>query len=241
MDYYERIERLISLIYPKRCLFCEEVLPFNDSAGLCQSCKDHVMYLTMCICIKCGKPHIDPSDNYCFDCNKTEHHFRLGRGMWIYEGPAKKALHKYKYYHRKAMGKGFGQELYRFYQQNIVWDIDVITSVPLHPLRLKERTFNQSAYVADILGRKLGVETNNKLLKRTINTKPQKDLTDLERITNVENAFEFDSKFQCLNKNVLIVDDVYTTGSTIDNCAKVLLMQGARNVYFLALAIGYGF
>lgn len=241
MKGYELLDRFLGLIYPKRCLLCDEVLPYDTVSGLCKSCKDNVMVLTMCICKKCGKPHIDPNDDICYDCNKKEHFFRQGRSMWIYEGAVKKAIHKYKYHHRKAQGKGFAQELEKFYRQNIHWDINVITSVPLHPLKLKERSFNQSAYLATVFGRKIGAEVNNKLLIRTINTKPQKDLSDKERIFNVENAFTWNDQYRCKNQNILIVDDIYTTGSTIDNCAKVLLNHGAKNVYFLTLAIGKGF
>lgn len=241
MKVNELIDKLLELIYPKRCLLCDEVLPYNTAATLCRPCKGNVMYLTMCICRKCGKPHIDPGDDLCYDCSKKEHFFRQGRGMWIYEGDVKKAIHKYKYQHRKAQGKGFADELSQFYRQNTAWDIDIITSVPLHPLKLKERSFNQSAYLATVFGQKLDIEVNNNLLIRIKNTKPQKDLTDLQRILNVENAFQMKSEYQCHNQNILILDDIYTTGSTIDNCAKVLLKNGARNVYFLTLAIGKGF
>ncbi len=241
MKIYELIDKILGLFYPKRCLLCDEVLPFNAATYVCKPCRDNVMELTMCICRKCGKPHIDPHDDICFDCKKKQHYFRQGRALWTYEGIVKKAIHRYKYHHRQALGKGFAQELSRFYRQNIPWDIDLIISVPLHPLKLKQRSFNQAAYLATLFGRELGIEVNNNLLIRTKNTQPQKDLTDLERILNVENAFEFNQKYACVNQNVLILDDIYTTGNTIDNCAKELLAHGARNVYFLTLAIGKGF
>ncbi|MBC7958531.1 MAG: ComF family protein [Vallitaleaceae bacterium] len=161
--------------------------------------------------------------------------------MWLYEGKVKKAIHTYKYHLRKSHGKAFAQELYQFYTKHVGWKVDVITCVPLHPSKMKERSFNQAAYLATLLGEKLEVKVDNNLLVRTKNTRPQKDLTDIERIVNLENAFEMNKQSGCQNQRILIVDDIYTTGSTIDNCAKILLKQGAKDVYFLTLAIGKGY
>lgn len=234
------IDKIISVIYPTRCLLCDEVLSFGEKSIICTECKSDAIWITGSICKKCGKPLECHRLDLCYDCSKKMKYYNEGRGMWVYEGAVKKAIHKYKYGNRRGNGKAFAKELYQFYIENISWDIDCITSVPLHPEKLKERSFNQSALIADILGIRLGISVDNYMLIRTKNTKPQKDLSDFDRILNVMDAFSICNLSSSSGKNILIVDDIYTTGSTINSCAKVLKNHGAHNVYFLTLAIGKG-
>ncbi|PKM52688.1 MAG: amidophosphoribosyltransferase [Firmicutes bacterium HGW-Firmicutes-7] len=234
------IKMILALMYPKRCLLCDEVLPLGEQSTTCSKCRNDVKWIGGNICKRCGKPLECHRLDFCYDCSKKNHYFHEGRGMWVYEDAVKNAIHKYKYSNRKGYGKSFAQELYQFYIENITWDIDCITSVPLHPDKLNERSFNQAALIADILGRRLDIVVDNCLLYRTKNTEPQKDLSDLERILNVKDAFSICDSSSCTGKNILIVDDIYTTGSTINECAKELKNHGAQNVYFLTVAIGKG-
>ncbi|PKM94909.1 MAG: amidophosphoribosyltransferase [Firmicutes bacterium HGW-Firmicutes-1] len=234
------MNKAISIVYPKRCLFCDEVLSFGEKKPICAECKPDATWVTGDICKKCGKPLECHRLDLCYDCSRKVKYYNEGRGMWVYEDSVKKAIHKYKYGNRKGYGKAFAEELYQFYVNNIHWDIDCITSVPLHPAKLKERSFNQSALIADILGERLDIGVDNYLLSRTKNTIPQKDLTDSERILNVMDAFSINILSSSTGKNILIVDDIYTTGSTINSCAKILKTYGAYKVYFLTVAIGKG-
>lgn len=233
-------DKLLEIMYPKRCLLCDGILSYGFNERLCEGCKVEGVWIQGDLCSKCGKPLEAHRLELCFDCSKKTHYYDEGRAMWLYQGSIKKAIQRYKYGERKGYGKAFALELHNYYSRNINWKIDMLTSVPLHPNKLRERSFNQSALIADKLSVYLGIVVNNELLIRVKNTKPQKDLSDIERIHNVRDAFSVNDLFSCRGKNILIVDDIYTTGSTIDSCAKVLKNHGASNVYFLALAIGKG-
>lgn len=233
-------DKLLEILYPKRCLLCDEILPFEFNGRFCHKCDNKVNWIKDKVCVKCGKPINNQYLKHCFDCSKKSHYFEQGHAMWLYEDDIKEAIHRYKYGNRKGYGKAFALELLQYYKANIKWDIDLITSVPLHEQKLRERTFNQSEIIADKLSEYISIPVNNDLLVRVKNTLAQKELSDIERIHNVEDAFSVNAKYSCKDKKILIIDDVYTTGNTIDNCVKVLKDHGAREVYFLTLAIGKG-
>jgi ComF family protein len=232
--------RALEVLYPKRCPLCDGILTFGENNSFCKACQDSVKWIEGKSCQKCGKPLELQRNDLCFDCSRKAHYFKQGHAMWLYEGQIKEAIHRYKYGNKKGYGKAFAWELFKYYQLNINWHIDMITSVPLHPDKLRERTFNQSALIADKLSEYLNIPSNNNLLMRVKNTLPQKELSDIERIHNVKDAFVFNDKYSCNGVNILIIDDVYTTGNTIDHCVKVLKNHGAHSVYFLTLAIGKG-
>lgn len=241
MDTNKLWKKILCIVYPKRCLLCDSVLKYNDSKAICESCESKTKYLVKDLCKKCGKPHDTVKNDLCFDCSRKSHIYIEGRGMWHYTGDVKKAIYKYKYYGRRNYARLFAKELAIYYCKYINWDIDIITSVPLHPKKLKERSFNQSALIADRFGEIIGVKVDNNLLYRTKYTMPQKELSDFNRILNVENAFCANDKRDINECNILIIDDIYTTGSTIDSCAKVLKEHGASRIYFLTIAIGKGY
>lgn len=234
------LEKLLLIIYPKRCIFCDEVMVCESKGNICDKCKVKNQLLISNICNKCGKPLDVGRLNICFDCSGNSQVYEKGRALWVYEGDVKKAIHRYKYHSRREYGKLFADEMYCYYRNQINWPIDLITSVPLHKSRLKERGYNQAGLLAHYLGRKLDKEVNNDLLIRMQNTKPQKDLSDVQRIHNVNGVFSINNKYSCENKNILLIDDIYTTGSTINSIAKVLINHGANKVNYMTLAIGRG-
>jgi ComF family protein len=241
MGVKKLIDILLDIIYPRRCILCDELLDFNYKNNICADCQIKTKYLVNNICLRCGKPRNDMSDHeYCFDCLNKGHIYECGRALWEYTEDIKKSIYRYKYSNRREYGKLFAHEMYKYYVNYINWDIDIITCVPLHKNRLKIRGYNQSALIATYLGKKLNIEVNNNLIRRVNNTKPQKDLSDIERINNIKDAFCCNSKYNYKNKVILIVDDIYTTGSTIDECSRVLLDNEVKKVYFMTLAIGRG-
>lgn len=119
------------------------------------------------------------------------------------------------------------------------WGIEEIIPVPLHPARKRTRGYNQADILAEELGKILDIPVNRKVLYRIRNTKPQKNLDNMQRISNLKGAFAV-SKQQGVKKAVLLVDDIYTTGSTIHKAAYMLKLAGAEKVYFLTISIGQG-
>lgn len=104
-----------------------------------------------------------------------------------------------------------------------------------------ERGYNQAEIIAKNLGQDLKIPCNSRILSRAKVTRPQKDLTDDERFHNLKLAFKVKNREEIVGKKILLIDDIYTTGATIDSCAKALLDEGASKVYFLTLAIGRGY
>ena len=120
------------------------------------------------------------------------------------------------------------------------WSPDVIIPVPIHISRLKMRGYNQAGLIAEALGRIVGIPIDEEALVRVIKTAPMKELSNRERVKNLQNAFQADEKV-VRYKKVLIVDDIYTTGATFDACAAVLKQAGVREVYGISLCVGDGF
>lgn len=112
----------------------------------------------------------------------------------------------------------------------------MIIPIPLHKKKLAKRGYNQAELIASALGKELGIKTDTTVLKRKIYTKPQKDLSNRERKKNLEHAFE--TRGDLPWKRILLVDDIYTTGATIDEAAKILKKAGAEKVWFLTIGIG---
>ncbi len=235
-------DQIRAFFFPKRCLFCDTVMACDHEPVLCRVCAPQGYFLTAHLCACCGKPLNNPKDILCFDCSKKPHQFDEGRAMWTYSQGVREAITRYKYSGRRALSEAFAKMLYRFYLEAVMnrWDVDLIVPVPLHPKKLRSRGFNQAEDVAKKLGSHLGIPVEN-LLKRSKNTRPQKDLTDGERILNIKDAFEIGRAAALSGRTILLVDDIYTTGSTMDACAGVLKAHGAKRVYCLTIAIGKGF
>ena len=120
------------------------------------------------------------------------------------------------------------------------WQPDALIPVPLHKSRMRKRGFNQAALVAERMGERLGIPVEEKLLIRVKKTSPQKELNDSARRENLKNAFQLCGNDVKL-KRVVLIDDIYTTGSTLDAAAAALLAAGVEKVYFLSICIGRGF
>lgn len=147
-------------------------------------------------------------------------------------------IHSIKYSNKFGVGKRLGEIIAEKCGENIQgWNIDLIVPIPLHQLKKVNRGYNQSFYIAKGLGKNLNIKVNQNLLKRIKFTQTQTALTLAERQENVENAFEVRKKLSVKGKKILLVDDVITTGATVNECAKVLTNSGADKVYACSSAI----
>jgi len=162
--------------------------------------------------------------------------------MFVYNEFIKKSLFGLKFFKHTWIGHEYGKLLGEYYINQDLGEIDFIVPVPLHKFRNLERGYNQAEIIANSLGTSIEKPMISQCLKRNKNTKPQKDLSDKQRPLNMLKAFKVNNKYINVikNKKILLVDDIYTTGSTIDGCAKVLIDSGASEVYFLTVAIGDG-
>ena len=240
MEWKAHLEKLKTIIYPDRCIFCSDVLAFENKTGFCPSCLKELKWLTESLCPKCGKPLELEQNGSCFDCFKGEHVYDQGRSLWVYEGQVKESIHRFKYHQMKQYKKAYIYAMIQYYKAYINWSVDIITPIPLHNEKLKTRKYNQSELLAVGLGLHLDIPVCRDLLIRVQNTKPQKELSDVERINNIKDAFIYNQRYDFTGKNVLLIDDIYTTGSTIDECAKQLKNNEVNKVFFLTVSIGKG-
>jgi ComF family protein len=156
------------------------------------------------------------------------------RSWAIYDGSIREAIQQLKYYRNVGLGNVFSRPLVEILR-NQAWDINIIVPVPLGVARLKERGYNQASLLARPIAYQHESDYKPGILLRTRETKSQVELEYDERITNVAGAFEAKGHL-VWNKNILVVDDVTTSGSTLDSCADALLEAGANKVYGLTLA-----
>ena len=151
------------------------------------------------------------------------------------------SIARFKYRGRREYADFYAEELVKRCGELLLsWQPDALVPVPLHKSRMRKRGFNQAELTARKVGKALGIPVEKRLLLRTKKTSPQKELNDVQRRANLKNAFQV-SQNDVRLKRVVLVDDIYTTGSTIDAAAAVLLEHGVEGVYFLTSCIGRGF
>ncbi|MBQ2106188.1 MAG: ComF family protein, partial [Lachnospiraceae bacterium] len=182
----------------------------------------------------------DETVEFCEDCMAHRHAFEYGMALLNYNDAAKNSMVQIKYHNKREYLDFYGAALaVRFEQQIRKMNIDAIIPVPVHPSRRRKRGFNQAEVLAKILGERLEIPVKPELLKRTKKTLPQKELTVGERLKNLSGAFRAGEVPSDIRR-VLLVDDIYTTGSTLEACTRTLNKSGAERVYFVVICMAGG-
>ncbi len=236
------LRNLIDIIYPPRCHVCQEFLrknPALEELALCKPCFKGLSRLTPPFCPVCGRPFRGgvPENHHCEDCLKKRPFYDRAGAPYLYEGTIMEAIHRFKYAEKTYLGNTLGYLLSLFVEG---WlretGSPVMMPVPLHPRKLRERGFNQSLLLARHVASRMGFELDFLALRRIKYTLPQTGLKRAERRKNVRRAFECTDQKALKGRTVLLVDDVATTGSTLNECAGVLKRAGAEKVICLVLA-----
>lgn len=226
--------RLLDLLFPPRCPFCDEI----TFEGVCEFCRKKVTMVTDPFCMKCGKPVTDRTREYCEDCTSMRHGFESGRALLVYDDMVRHSIYHFKYASRKEYAKVYAKMMGQNFKQYVEQiSPDILIPVPLHKKRMKKRGYNQAQLVAKCLEKEWGIPCRADLVRRTKNTRPQKELDRAERQNNLKKAFKIIENDVKL-KTIILIDDIYTTGSTMDALAEALLQNGAAKVYFVTIAIG---
>jgi len=235
------VESFLELLYPEKntCFFCDA---YDESIGekyICSSCEARIKKLISPLCSKCSKPiDYNSSTNLCPDCSSYENHFEVSKSLFAYEGLIKKGIYSFKYYNKPYFSKFFGNCIINYMITTNYMNFDYIVSVPLHKNKLRTRGYNQSELLAKYIADKLSIPYVN-ALKRTKLTLKQSEQTKEARRKNLKNAFTVkENSFinSIKNSNVLLVDDIYTTGSTADECSKALLDFSVNKVFVITIA-----
>lgn len=233
---------IMDFVYPRRCPYCDDVLPIGMK--ICDKCKDKFVIIKEPLCKNCGKMIEDEDEEYCLDCNRKKFMYKEGRGLFLYNKEMKESISRFKYKARYEYADYYAESIYNNLGEYIKkLDIDVIIPIPIHKNKLRMRGFNQAGLVAKRLAKKMNIEYIDDMLIRIEDTKPQKELSNIDRRNNLINAISINDKVdvpECIN-NILLIDDIYTTGATINACAKKLkLFNEKYNIYFVTVAIGKG-
>lgn len=239
------LEGILSILYPVRCPICNEIV-VPQKNRICNPCKEKLNYIKEPRCKKCSKPMEDEEQEYCMDCQKSKHHYNKGYSVWLYDQHMKKSISNFKYHNKWEYAKFYIIEMVQHYEDTIKkLSIDVIIPVPLHPSKRLERGYNQAEILANGLGKSLNIPVATNLLIRSKKTLPQKQLSNKERLKNLKEAFRINInalyKYDRKIERVLLMDDIYTTGSTIEACTNVLMEHGVSEVFFITLCIGKGY
>jgi ComF family protein len=229
---------LLDFLYPPLCVLCR--VPVSDPGSLCAGCWTEIAFLDGPVCNRCGVPfEIDPgADTLCAACQARTPAFDRARAVMRYDDASRKPVIAFKRADRLDLAPAFAQWLQRAGVADIA-EADVVVPVPLHPMRLWSRRYNQAAILAKRIARDGGKPFEPLVLKRTRSTQSQGVMASAKaRRRNVMGAFRVDPRGAATVKgrNVLLVDDVITTGATAEACARALKRAGAARVFVLALA-----
>ena len=234
-----RFERVMDLIYPRRCPICQEIV---GEERVHRQCLRKLEYVEEPLCKKCGKPIFSEEAEYCFDCTNHGKSFSQGRAVWVYNDAIDKSIFEYKYKGKREFADFYVDEVLRTLGRWIKRiSPDLILPVPLSKKKERTRGFNQAGLLGSGIGRALEISVQDGVLVRNRNTEPQKSLGPKERYENLSKAFETRDGRLVEGKRILLVDDIYTTGSTVEACSRVLLQAGADSVFFITLCIGKGY
>lgn len=254
-------ELICDLIFPKRCIICDDLMEQREGQ-IHGKCVKMLFPVAGAVCMHCGRPLISATHEFCYDCaransarikgqkgKENKETFLQGKSLFLYKGEIKQTMYRYKYGNKREYASFFAQQALSKYGDWLASiEVDAILAVPMYQKKEQKRGYNQAAVFAKALveqwARSNAYEgstpvCDTRAILRVKNTRPMKELSDIERKNNLKNAFQTTENI-VKYKKVLLVDDIYTTGSTADAVAKVLYAAGVSEVYFLSICIGKG-
>lgn len=240
------LDAVLDFLYPRiDCVCCGKRLEKSALQGICGNCMEYMPFIRDPKCSLCGKPifeensaeeHSEPSGKQiCTECRFHVHNYDQALAVFEYSITIKELIHRYKYDGEYGLSRTFG-----FFMSELLkksgWDIHMIIPVPLHKNRLKSRGFNQAALLSDYLSQRSGIPSAEDVLIRCVDTKTQTGFNRYQRAENLKNAFTVVNPPAVKGRNILLIDDVHTTGATVDSCSRVLHQAGAGKVYVITIA-----
>ena len=224
---YGLIWGCVDLLYPPQCGGCSV-----QGARWCPKCASSLDWIEPPVCVVCGQPQ--EREQICSQCQAAPPVWDHLRSVARYGGQLRNAIHALKYRRDLGMGESLSRHLIDLYR-TLNWKVDLIVSVPLDLARMQERGYNQVSLLAIPLGLSFGIAYRPKALRKVRQTPRQVTLSAEQRRTNMEGAFLAEPE-DVQGKRVLLVDDVITTGTTLQACCQALRLAGARDIFVLTLA-----
>ncbi len=227
----------LDILFPRCCPIClKPVIP--KGGFLHEACKAKLRFTKSPFCLRCGREIADERAEYCTACKRSDIFFDSGRCTFVYHSETERAIKVFKDEGTEEFADFFGRATAEK-DGNFIEAVkpDVIVPVPLHESRLRTRGFNQAELYAKSLSRYMGIPVAG-LLKKSCRTKDQKGLDRVGRMRNLKEAFGVNVGDTRVPRKVLLADDIYTTGSTVNSCAAALKAAGVEKVYFVCIAAG---
>lgn len=238
---YERTfkDYALALLYPPRCVCCDALLPMR-AGGWCAPCEARLPRITGAVCLKCGKRVESQEQEYCSDCRKYRHTFDEGRAAFLYTGALRHSVYRMKKENRRDYVPFYAEEIVRALEKQLGrWQPQAVVPIPMHPRKRRRRGYNQSELLARCVSDMTGIPLKKNALRCVRRTEAQKTLDRTARRQNLKGSMEATDEARGLRR-ILLIDDVYTTGSTMDEAAAVLKEAGAEHVFFGVLCTGKG-
>jgi len=230
----KQVSKLADVFFPQVCANCHQRIA-DQKLWLCGSCHDRLSYLPDQICPKCGIP---TEESVCPNCFENNYVFTRAVSVFSYEGSAKALVHALKYQGLRGIGDWFGNQMFRvLLHEQTLTDVDFVTAIPLHKVRKRERGFNQSELIARALASRIEKPFTDKALVRRHHTESQTQLNRYERRKNIIGAFKI-GRLDPSGKSFLLIDDVFTTGATVNEATKTLLKAGVAKVFVMTACHG---
>lgn len=234
------VRQAVRFLLPERCTACEVPLSADPVPFFCDACWSRIAPLRGPSCARCHAPFVSPlatafsPGHLCHRCRRRRPAYEEAWTLYPYVSPLQEAIRLFKYRGKVSLRGPLSRLMLQALPPHV--DTDVILPVPLHPARLREREFNQSLLLADALGRRLGKPVLSSSLVRLAHTQAQTALSRSARLKNLRRAFAVRRPELVQGRRVLLVDDVFTTGTTVNECAKALRRAGSGSVVVLTLA-----
>ena len=231
----------LALVYPEVCQLCGQARATPQEGYVCAGCRAHACWVERPFCERCGRPFQGAVTQSfeCATCLEAKWYFCSARSAVLAKGEVLEAIHRYKYqralwlepFLARLLVERAGPAL-----AGVKWDW--VVPVPLHPVKQREREFNQAERLAGRLSVATGIPVTGRLLRRIVRTRSQTQLSRQERLANVDRAFALRQGARLAGERLVVVDDVFTTGATTSACARVLREGGAGEVCVWTVARG---
>jgi len=225
-------------VFPPHCHVCRSFIPEAGRLHICNSCRDTVQLISSPHCTVCAVPfHCVGHNHPCGSCSKESPAFDAARAAFVYDGPGRELIHNFKYEFKTHLRRPLALYVVEVLSEFVsTHRPDVIIPVPLHSRRLRTRGFNQAVLIGEVLASEWGISMERSSMLRTRWTEPQINLAASQRRDNVKGAFAIKKPGSVKGKRILLLDDVYTTGSTVEECSKVLKKGGADEIIVITVA-----
>jgi ComF family protein len=226
-------KNLINYLMPPRCIDCGEFSSEYDT--LCPTCWKKYRFIQEPCCKICGTPFEIDIESICLGCMKIKPKYDSAKSLFRFDENSKRIIHNFKYYDKTHLSKFFAHILFSKYKE-FISGADIIVPVPMHKLKRIFRMYNQSIVLAKELSLLSFIPIKPDIIQKTRYTKAQSLLTKSERRKNLANSFSVSCPEEIIDKRILLVDDVITTGETINTCSRVLKNNGAESVFVISVA-----